>query len=184
MKYICWLNIQKSVLWRVAKRLSYKQDARCLKVNAVNKLLLGINMLVLFRKNLCPMIDRDKEAGDFVLRAYRNMRLVPMYRAGNRSYSPHHERQTSCYWQANHTTDMPLHRITKLTYRTCLTPTVSTIHQIKWLQPQLQIPLDIFPLVVDFSRTREPVLIAYYDTLHRTDIWKPDKSIILTHKMK
>ena len=23
----------KSVLWRVAKRLSYKQDARCLKVN-------------------------------------------------------------------------------------------------------------------------------------------------------
>ena len=25
----------KSVLWRVAKRLSYKQDARCLKVNIV-----------------------------------------------------------------------------------------------------------------------------------------------------
>jgi len=25
----------KSVLWRVAKRLSYVQDARCLKVNAV-----------------------------------------------------------------------------------------------------------------------------------------------------
>ena len=33
MKYICWLNIyKKSVLWRVAKRLSYKEDARCLKV--------------------------------------------------------------------------------------------------------------------------------------------------------
>ena len=33
MKYICWLNIKKSVLWRVAKRLSYIEDARCLKVN-------------------------------------------------------------------------------------------------------------------------------------------------------
>jgi len=34
MKYICWLHIHiKSVLWRVAKRLSYKEDARCLKVN-------------------------------------------------------------------------------------------------------------------------------------------------------
>jgi len=26
----------KSVLWRVAKRLSYKQDAWCLKVNTVS----------------------------------------------------------------------------------------------------------------------------------------------------
>ena len=25
----------KSILWRVAKRLSYKKDARCLKVNVV-----------------------------------------------------------------------------------------------------------------------------------------------------
>ena len=33
MKYICWLNILKNVLWRVAKRLSYIWDARCLKVN-------------------------------------------------------------------------------------------------------------------------------------------------------
>ena len=33
MKYICWLNIYKSVLWRVAKRLPYIEDARCLKVN-------------------------------------------------------------------------------------------------------------------------------------------------------
>ena len=33
MKYICWLNIYKGVLWRVAKRLSYIEEARCLKVN-------------------------------------------------------------------------------------------------------------------------------------------------------
>ena len=33
MKYICWSNIEKKVLWRVAKRLSYIEDARCLKVN-------------------------------------------------------------------------------------------------------------------------------------------------------
>ena len=33
MKYICSLNIRiKSVLWRVVKRLSYKEEARCLKV--------------------------------------------------------------------------------------------------------------------------------------------------------
>jgi len=31
MKYICWLNII-SFLWRVAKRLSYIEDAQCLKV--------------------------------------------------------------------------------------------------------------------------------------------------------
>ena len=32
MKYICWSNILKNVLWRAAKRLSYIEDARCLKV--------------------------------------------------------------------------------------------------------------------------------------------------------
>ena len=32
MKYICWLNVQKAFSLRVAKRLSYIQDVRCLKV--------------------------------------------------------------------------------------------------------------------------------------------------------
>ena len=32
MKYICLIKHIKSVLWRVVKRLSYIQDARCLKV--------------------------------------------------------------------------------------------------------------------------------------------------------
>ena len=35
----------KSVLWRVAKRLSYIEDARCLKVNAVVVVLLMIQVL-------------------------------------------------------------------------------------------------------------------------------------------
>jgi len=29
----------KSVLWRVAKRLSYIQDARCLKVNSISMVI-------------------------------------------------------------------------------------------------------------------------------------------------
>ena len=33
----------KSVLWRVAKRLSYTEDARCLKVNSDIKILLKYN---------------------------------------------------------------------------------------------------------------------------------------------
>jgi len=32
----------KSVLWRVAKRLSYIEDARCLKVKGVNKFIPAI----------------------------------------------------------------------------------------------------------------------------------------------
>ena len=36
----------KSVLWRVAKRLSYKEDARCLKVNAPTLLKSGSFILL------------------------------------------------------------------------------------------------------------------------------------------
>ena len=35
MKYICLIKYIKSVLWRVAKRLSRIEDPRCLKVNPV-----------------------------------------------------------------------------------------------------------------------------------------------------
>jgi hypothetical protein len=42
----------KSVLWRVAKRLSYIEDARCLKVkHTVNKEIIPINS-VLIRYNI------------------------------------------------------------------------------------------------------------------------------------
>ena len=33
----------KSVLWRVAKHLSYKQEARCLKVKRCNSYVLAFN---------------------------------------------------------------------------------------------------------------------------------------------
>ena len=33
------IKYMKSVLWRVAKRLSYTEDARCLKVNPSQKVL-------------------------------------------------------------------------------------------------------------------------------------------------
>ena len=46
MKYICWLNIQKSVLWRVSKRLSYIEDARCLKVKGL-RIVQGYNKQIL-----------------------------------------------------------------------------------------------------------------------------------------
>jgi hypothetical protein len=36
MKYIFLIKYIKSVLWRVAKHLSYIQDARCLKVKGVD----------------------------------------------------------------------------------------------------------------------------------------------------
>ena len=35
----------KSVLWRVAKRLSYIEDARCLKVNAAVILMISTNIV-------------------------------------------------------------------------------------------------------------------------------------------
>jgi len=40
----------KSVLWRVAKRLSYIEDARCLKVNAkfCRKCLLEVIIVLVF----------------------------------------------------------------------------------------------------------------------------------------
>ena len=51
MKYICWLNIQKCVLWRVAKRLSYTEDARCLKV----KILWISKIGAYFCLTICPL---------------------------------------------------------------------------------------------------------------------------------
>ena len=45
----------KSVLWRVAKRLSYIQDARCLKVKALFFEITWVqtSRIVLIRLNLC-----------------------------------------------------------------------------------------------------------------------------------
>ena len=37
----------KSVLWRVVKRLSYIQDARCLKVNFIQYILTSTNINVM-----------------------------------------------------------------------------------------------------------------------------------------
>jgi len=41
--YIFLIKYIKSVLWRVAKRLSYMQDARCLKVNVTVIIIMIIN---------------------------------------------------------------------------------------------------------------------------------------------
>ena len=37
----------KSVLWRVAKRLSYIEDARCLKVNTIQLVVVGVIIIVM-----------------------------------------------------------------------------------------------------------------------------------------
>ena len=45
----------KSVLWRVAKRLSYTQDARCLKVKTVDKRPSSVGSTALLRTNWTPV---------------------------------------------------------------------------------------------------------------------------------
>ena len=50
----------KSVLWRVAKGLSYIQDARCLKVNGVTNIILQIsvyNWHLISQRNNIPTTD-------------------------------------------------------------------------------------------------------------------------------
>jgi len=39
----------KSVLWRVAKRLSYIEDARCLKVNMMISVNLSVQNFIIFK---------------------------------------------------------------------------------------------------------------------------------------
>ena len=71
MKYICWLNIQKSVLWRVAKRLSYKQDPRCLKVNTASQCKNKIRCIK-FSTNTFNKPTWETEAADFWTQACSN----------------------------------------------------------------------------------------------------------------
>ena len=54
IKYICWLNM-KSVLWRVAKRLSYIQDARCLKY--IGNFLWSWANVTFWRRNVLHALD-------------------------------------------------------------------------------------------------------------------------------
>jgi len=44
----------KSVLWRVAKRLSYIEDARCLKVNL--NLIFTFWRIIYAKRNLCVIL--------------------------------------------------------------------------------------------------------------------------------
>ena len=48
VRYEIYLLIKyiKSVLWRAAKRLSYIEDARCLKVNLTNFILVLMQYLI------------------------------------------------------------------------------------------------------------------------------------------
>ena len=48
-KYFLLIKYIKSVLWGVAKRLSYIQDARCLKVKASVNVLIAIIVKVVMR---------------------------------------------------------------------------------------------------------------------------------------
>ena len=50
MKYIFFIKYIKNVLWRVAKRLSYIDDARCLKVKT-------LSFLITYSEEVCTVSD-------------------------------------------------------------------------------------------------------------------------------
>ena len=68
MKYICWLNIQKSVPWRVAKSPSYIEDARCLKVNLL--CVLPLVSAVVELQAVCQLLCGRTEGADKILSNY------------------------------------------------------------------------------------------------------------------